>query len=592
MPMDVLMATVLIAVLLEATRRSVGWPLPAIAVLMMVYALYGRHFPGIFVHPGATWRGLVNHLYLTSQGVYGIALGVVATYVFHYVLFGVLATRIGLGKFFIDLATALTGRFAGGPAKVSIFGSALFGMISGSSIANTVTVGSLTIPAMIRLGYPRHFAAAVESTASTGGQITPPIMGAAAFLMVEFLNIPYQQIILAAVAPAFMHFFGVFCQVHFEAKKRGMRGLARHEMPDVKAVLKQGWPTAAPLVVLIVVLFSGYTPYLAAFWGITACMVLALTGRDPFVAVGMTLAVVAADLTGWLTEPIALFPLLAALAAVSAILAARSGEGRRRANELIDSFIVGAKYAIAVGAAAATVGVIVGVVTLTGVGFKISNIVTSMAGSLAGWTGLALPAFLFDLKDWTLFYTLVMTAVVCILLGCGVPTTANYIIMVTVAAPALVLLGLQPLTAHFFVFYYGVLADITPPVALAAYAAASMAAADPFKTGNTAFRLGMAKALVPFVFAYAPVMLIVTKGFTWYGFIEVIAGCLMGVVLLAAGLTGYMLAPMRWWERAPILLGGVLMMAPSWTATGLGALAALPAFVTQALALRAPSPAR
>jgi TRAP-type uncharacterized transport system fused permease subunit len=321
-------------------------------------------------------------------------------------------------------------------------------------------------------------------------------------------------------------------------------------------------------------------------------MVLALTGRDPFVAVGMTLAVVAADLTGWLTEPIALFPLLAALAAVSAILAARSGEGRRRANELIDSFIVGAKYAIAVGAAAATVGVIVGVVTLTGVGFKISNIVTSMAGSLAGWTGLALPAFLFDLKDWTLFYTLVMTAVVCILLGCGVPTTANYIIMVTVAAPALVLLGLQPLTAHFFVFYYGVLADITPPVALAAYAAASMAAADPFKTGNTAFRLGMAKALVPFVFAYAPVMLIVTKGFTWYGFIEVIAGCLMGVVLLAAGLTGYMLAPMRWWERAPILLGGVLMMAPSWTATGLGALAALPAFVTQALALRAPSPAR
>ena len=592
MPMYVLIATVLIAVLLEATRRSVGWPLPAIAVLMMVYALYGRHFPGIFVHPGATWRGLVNHLYLTSQGIYGIALGVVATYVFHYVLFGVLATRIGLGKFFIDLATALTGRFAGGPAKVSIFGSALFGMISGSSIANTVTVGSLTIQAMIRLGYPRHFAAAVESTASTGGQITPPIMGAAAFLMVEFLNIPYQQIILAAVAPAFMHFFGVFCQVHFEAKKRGMRGLARHEMPDVKAVLKQGWPTAAPLVVLIVVLFSGYTPYLAAFWGITACMVLALTGRDPFVAVGMTLAVVAADLTGWLTEPIALFPLLAALAAVSAILAARSGEGRRRANELIDSFIVGAKYAIAVGAAAATVGVIVGVVTLTGVGFKISNIVTSMAGSLAGWTGLALPAFLFDLKDWTLFYTLVMTAVVCILLGCGVPTTANYIIMVTVAAPALVLLGLQPLTAHFFVFYYGVLADITPPVALAAYAAASMAAADPFKTGNTAFRLGMAKALVPFVFAYAPVMLIVTKGFTWYGFIEVIAGCLMGVVLLAAGLTGYMLAPMRWWERAPILLGGVLMMAPSWTATGLGALAALPAFVTQALALRAPSPAR
>jgi len=592
MAMDVLMGTVLVAVLLEATRRSVGWPLPMIAVAMMVYALYGRYFPGIFVHPGATWNGLINHLYLTSQGIYGIALGVVATYVFHYVLFGVLATRVGLGKFFIDLATAVTGRFAGGPAKVSIFGSALFGMISGSSIANTVTVGSLTIPAMIRLGYQRHFAAAVESTASTGGQITPPIMGAAAFLMVEFLNIPYQQIILAAVAPAFMHFFGVFCQVHFEAKKLGMRGLSRDEMPDVRAVLRAGWPTATPLVILIVVLFSGYTPYLAAFWGITACMVVGLTGRNPVVSVGLMVAVVAADFTGWLTDPWVMGALLAGSAAVSAAFVLRSALGRERVDDMIDSFVVGAKYAIAVGAAAATVGVIVGVVTLTGVGFKISNIVTSMAGSMAGWTGLVAPEFLFNLKDWTLFYTLVMTAIVCILLGCGVPTTANYIIMVTVAAPALVLLGLQPLVAHFFVFYYGVLADITPPVALAAYAAASMAGADPFRTGNTAFRLGMAKALVPFVFAYAPAMLIVTKGFTWYAFIEVITGCILGIVLLAAGLTGYLLSPLKLWERAAILAGGLLMMAPSWTATGIGAVLAAPALISQIVAFRAaPVPA-
>jgi TRAP transporter 4TM/12TM fusion protein len=585
-PLDVLMGTVLIVVLLEATRRSVGWPLPLIAVLMMVYALYGRHFPGIFVHPGATWRGLVNHLYLTSQGIYGIALGVVATYVFHYVLFGVLATRIGLGKFFIDLATALTGRFAGGPAKVSIFGSALFGMISGSSIANTVTVGSLTIPAMIRLGYPRHFAAAVESTASTGGQITPPIMGAAAFLMVEFLNVPYQQIILAAIAPAFMHFFGVFCQVHFEAKKRGMRGLTREEMPDVRAVVREGWPTAIPLVVLVTVLFSGFTPYLAAFWGITACMVVGLTGRDPRVAVGLLVAVVAADFAGVLTELWVMLGLLAASAGVSAVHVLRAADGRRRVHDMVDSFVVGAKYAIAVGAAAATVGIIVGVVTLTGVGFKISNIVNSAATFMAGGTGALLPAFLFDLKDWTLFYTLAMTAIVCILLGCGVPTTANYIIMVTVAAPALGLLGVAPIVAHFFVFYYGVLADITPPVALAAYAGASMAGADPFKTGNTAFRLGMAKALVPFVFVYAPALLIVTKGFTWQAFVETAAGCVLGIVLLAAALTGYGLAPMRKWERALVGLGGLLMMAPGWATTGLGALVALPALARQILAAR------
>jgi TRAP transporter 4TM/12TM fusion protein len=587
MPMDVLMGTVLVAVLLEATRRSVGWPLPVIAVLMMLYALYGRHFPGIFVHPGATWSGLINHLYLTSQGIYGIALGVVATYVFHYVLFGVLATRIGLGKFFIDLATALTGRFAGGPAKVSIFGSALFGMISGSSIANTVTVGSLTIPAMIRLGYPRHFAAAVESTASTGGQITPPIMGAAAFLMVEFLNVPYQQIILAAVAPAFMHFFGVFCQVHFEAKKRGMRGLTREEMPDVRAVVREGWPTAIPLIVLVTVLFSGFTPYLAAFWGITSCMVVGLTGRDPRVAVGLLAAVAAADFAGVLTDLWVMLGLLAACAGVSALHVLRAAEGMRRVHDMVDSFVVGAKYAIAVGAAAATVGVIVGVVTLTGVGFKISNIVNSAAAFMAGGTGALLPSFLFDPKGWTLFYTLAMTAVVCILLGCGVPTTANYIIMVTVAAPALGLLGVAPIVAHFFVFYYGVLADITPPVALAAYAGASMAGADPFKTGNTAFRLGMAKALVPFVFVYAPALLIVTKGFTWQAFVETAAGCVLGIVLLAAALTGYGLAPLKKWERALIGLGGLLMMAPGWTTTGLGALVALPALVRQCLAARA-----
>ena len=232
---DVILGGLLIIVLLEATRRSVGWPLPIIAILFMAYAIYGQHMPGILVHPGATYSQLIDHLYLTSQGIYGIALGVVATYVFHFVLFGVFATRIGLGQLFLDNAAWVAGRYAGGPAKVSIFGSALFGMISGSSVANTVTVGSLTIPAMIRLGYKKHFAAAVESTASTGGQITPPIMGAAAFLMIEFLGLPYSTIILAAIVPAFMHFFGVFMQVHFEAKRNGLRGLRPDEMPDLKA---------------------------------------------------------------------------------------------------------------------------------------------------------------------------------------------------------------------------------------------------------------------------------------------------------------------------------------------------------------------
>jgi len=588
-PLDWIMGTIMIVVVLEATRRSVGAALPVIAIVLMVYALLGPSLPGILAHPGNSWKSVVNHLYLTSNGIYGVALGVVATYVFHYVLFGVLATRVGLGRFFIDIATALAGRFAGGPAKVSIFASGLFGMISGSSIANTVTVGSLTIPMMIRIGYPRHFAGAVEATAATGGQITPPIMGAAAFLMVEYLALPYQTIIIAAIVPAFLHFFGVFCQVHFEAKKLGMRGMTRDELPRIGAVLRRDWPTSVPLIVLLAVLFSGFTPYLAAFWGITACIVLGLTNRNPLISVAFLVAVLAAVATKQLTEWSGLLAIIGGSVAVSAYYVLRDAGGRERLIDIADGFVLGAKYAISVGAAAATVGIIVGVVTLTGVGFKLSAIITSTAGDLAAFSSSIVPAFLFDVKGMTLFYTLVMTAMVCILLGCGVPTTPTYIIMVTIAAAALAMMGVPPLVSHFFVFYYGVLADITPPVALAAYAGASMAGADPFKTGNTAFRLGLAKALVPFVFVYSPAMLLVTKGFTWAEFFETTLGCMVGIVMLAVALTGYGLSTLRVWERVCLGLASVLVISPSRTATLAGLILALPILVRQTwTAKRAP----
>jgi TRAP transporter 4TM/12TM fusion protein len=583
---DWVMGTIMIVVVLEATRRAVGAALPIIAIVLMIYALLGPTLPGILAHPGNSWKSVVNHLYLTSNGIFGVALGVVATYVFHYVLFGVLATRVGLGRFFIDLATALAGRFAGGPAKVSIFASGLFGMISGSSIANTVTVGSLTIPMMIRIGYPRHFAGAVESTAATGGQITPPIMGAAAFLMVEYLALPYQTIILAAIVPAFMHFFGVFCQVHFEAKKLGMRGMTADELPRISEVVRRDWPTSIPLFVLLIVLFSGFTPYLAAYWGITACIVLGLTNRNPVIALTMLAAVVGAVASGHLTEPLGFTTIIAACIAAGIYYVLRDADGRARLIDLVDAFVMGAKYAISVGAAAATVGIVVGVVTLTGVGFKLSAIITSSASDLAAFSGTFLPAMLFDAKGLTLFYTLVMTAIVCILLGCGVPTTPTYIIMVTIAAPALAMMGVAPLVAHFFVFYYGVLADITPPVALAAYAGASMAGADPFKTGNTAFRLGLAKALVPFVFVYSPAMLLVTKGFTWGEFFETTLGCMIGIVMLAVALTGYCFTTLRTWERVWVGLASVLVISPSRTATLVGLALATPVLVRQMLIRR------
>ena len=588
-PLDWIMGSILIVVLLEATRRSVGPALPIIAVVLMAYALSGPTLPGIFAHPGNTWKSVVNHLYLTSNGVFGVALGVVATYVFHYVLFGVLATRVGLGRFFIDLATALAGRFAGGPAKVSIFASGLFGMISGSSIANTVTVGSLTIPMMIRIGYPRHFAAAVEATAATGGQITPPIMGAAAFLMVEYLGVPYQTIILAAIVPAFMHFFGVFCQVHFEAKKLGMRGMTADELPNVGEVLRRDWPTSIPLFILLIVLFSGFTPYLAAFWGITACIVIGLTNRNPVASVSMLAAVGGAVMFDQLTEWAGLIAVMAVALGFCGWSLSRDPKANERLIDIADAFVLGAKYAISVGAAAACVGIIVGVVTLTGVGFKLSAIITGAAGNLADLTRTIIPFIPFDMKGMTLFYTLVMTAIVCILLGCGVPTTPTYIIMVTIAAPALAMMGVAPLVAHFFVFYYGVLADVTPPVALAAYAGASMAGADPFKTGNTAFRLAMAKALVPFVFVYSPAMLLVTKGFTWAEFTETTLGCLVGIVMLAAALTGYGLAIMKPWERLVLALASILVISPSRTATLTGIVLALPILVLQLRRQRASS---
>ncbi|HMA06574.1 MAG TPA: TRAP transporter fused permease subunit, partial [Ramlibacter sp.] len=587
---DVVMGSILFLTLLEATRRSMGWPLPMIAIGFTVYALAGPYFPGLLQHAGASWSQMINHQYLTSQGIYGVAVGVVATYVFHFVLFGVMATRIGLGQLFLDIAASIAGRYAGGPAKVSVFGSAMFGMLSGSSVANAVTVGSLTIPAMIRVGYKREFAAAVEAASSTGGQITPPVLGAAAFLMIEFLNVSYQTIIAAAIIPAFMHFFGVFMQVHFEAKRYGLRGLTEAEMPRLKESLRQRWPTLIPLALLISILVTGRTPYLAAFTGITSCAIVGLTTQTRgnhvknwlmLVVLHAVLALIAFVDLGQNTEWLKL--VLFAGGVVLALAAWRLGgvTGRIRHAVLVEAFETGAKYALAVGAAAASVGIVIGVVTLTGVGFKISYIITSWATIIATHVAMVLPTAIADTRSLTLLAALAMTGIVCILMGCGIPTTANYIIMVTVAAPTLVQLGVQPLVAHFFVFYYGVLADITPPVALAAYAAAAMAGADPFRTGNTAFRLGMAKVLVPFVFVFSPSLLLVAKGFTWYDFSITFIGCILGIVVLAAALSKFFLVEMKRWEQLLCVVAALLLIAPGLMVTLIGAALAAPVLMRQ-----------
>lgn len=519
--LDLVMGTVLMITIFEAARRAMGLVLPLIVGVFVIYALYGSHAPfQVLVIPEVNWSQLLNHIYLTTEGIYGAPIKVISTFVFHFVLFGVIAQRMGLGQFFIDIAQIVAGRYAGGPAKVSVLSSSLFGTISGSSIANTVTTGSLTIPAMKRIGYPGHFAGAVEAASSTGGQITPPIMGAAAFLMVEFIEVPYTTIILAAAVPALMHYVAVFAIVHFEAKRLGLRGLDASEIPKFVDVIRAGWMTLIPLVVLITVLFSGFTPYYAAFWGITTAILIGFINPN----------------------------------------------NRLTIRDLLDAFYMGSKYALAVGAAGAAVGIVVGVITLTGVTFRLGFMVTQGALSTAEILHSMvafLPFELFSIEGATLFLSLSYIALACVLMGAGLPTTALYIMLSAIAAPALGNLGVPVLAAHLFVLYYGVLADITPPVCTSAYAAGGIAGANPFRTGLTAFKLGNAKVMVPMVFAYSPAMLLVIEDrFSWMEFFHTTGTCIIGIVMLGAALTGYMLRPISWPLRLVLAVAAIMMVAP------------------------------
>ncbi len=537
---DVLAGTILLVVTLEAARRSVGPTLPLIAIIFILFAIFGPYAPGALKHGGTSWLGLINHLYMTNQGIYGVAIGVMAQYVFLFILFGVLATRIGLGQLFIDLAMVIAGRYSGGPAKVAIFSSAFMGTISGSSIANTVTTGALTIPAMKRVGYPPHFAGAVEATASTGGQITPPIMGAAAFIMVEYLEIPLRDILAAALFPALLHYFGIFIMVHLEARKLGLRGLSAEELPKAGLVLRQHWLSIIPLAILVYLILSGRTPDFAAVYGIIACVVV-----------------------GFL-NPV----------------------NRLNLTDLWNSLAAGARSTLAVGAAAATVGIVVGVVTLTGVGFRLGYVVLQTANDIGSVMGSVWPFSYFTITQWALFFSLLLVAFACIIMGAGIPTTATYIILVAVAGPALAQLQVEQLVAHFFVFYYGVLADITPPVALAAYAAAGIAGSNPFKTGNTAFRLGIAKALVPFVFVYSPSLLLVADGFTWAAFSITLLGAMLGISAMGVAFSGFLLAPLNKLERWWVGVTSLLFIAPGVTTMLIGFVFLLPVLIRQFLQRR------
>jgi len=543
---DVVFGTILIIVLLEAVRRTLGPIVPIIIIIFITYAVFGMQMPlQILKHPGVSWDLFINSMYFPEEGIFGVTLWIVSTVVFHFVLFGILAQRMGLGQFFVDVATVFAGRYTGGLAKVSVVSSAFFGTISGSSIANTVSTGSLTIPNMKRMGYPGHLAGGVEAAASAGGQITPPIMGAAAFVMAEFLELPYTTIILAALVPALMHYVGVISIVHFKAKRLGLKGLPQSEIPKLWDVIKKGWPTAIPLVVLIYVLFSGYSPFMAAFWGITTALAVGLV--NPMHRIGIT--------------------------------------------DICDACVTGVKYALSVGAVCAAIGIVVGVVNTTGLGFRLGFMVTEVAVNI-GEAFLPLvswfPLVDLTLQNLTLFISLVLIAITCIFMGAGLPTTALYIMLATVAQPALGNLGVPALASHLFVLYYGVISEITPPVCASAYAAAGIAGSNPFKTGLSAFTLGIGKLIVPMVFVYSPAMLIVLpEYFTWGAFLETTVTCAFGVFMLASSVSGYLIAPMPGIFRTLIALAGVFMVAPGLESDFWAAAFVAPVLVQQCITWRA-----
>ncbi len=495
-PADTAIGLLGIVMVIEAARRIVGLPIVVVVLCFIAYGFFGPYMPGPLAHRGLSLQQMVGHLFFTTEGVFGIPMGVSSTFIFLFILFGAYLEKTGLGKFFIDIANAIAGWASGGPAKVAVLSSALEGTISGSSVANVVGSGAFTIPMMKKLGYSKNFAGAVEAAASTGGQIMPPIMGAAAFLMAEFVGIPYMEVVKAAVVPALLYFLGVFLGVHFEAKRENLQGTPRSLLPPFGRILKEEGHLAIPLIAIIGLLSSGYTPMRAALAGIV-------------------------------------------ISIATAMLRANT---RMTFNDIVDGLIKGARGALGVLIACAAAGIIIGVVTKTGVGLKLASA-------------------LVQLSDGSFLLLLFCTMITSLILGMGVPTTANYVITSTIAAPALISLGVPILAAHMFVFYFGIIADITPPVALAAFAGAAISGGNPIRTGINASKLGIAAFIIPYMFVLSPAMLGIDA--TFLDMVHTTITAVIGMIGVSAAMIGQFVTRAWWIERIVLFAGGLLLIDPS-----------------------------
>ncbi len=493
---DLIAGTLMMILLLEATRRISNPVLSCLAIVALLYCYLGGSLPDeLGGHRGFSFTRIVNHMYLGTEGIFSTPVEVSSTFVFMFILFGAVLEKTGIGKFIIDLALALAGWSTGGPAKVAVVGSGIMGTVSGSSVANVCTVGMFTIPLMKSVGYRPYFAGAVEAVAATGGQIMPPVMGAGAFIMAQFLGVPYTEVVIAAIIPAILYYAAVLIQVHFEARRLGLVGLPREQLPNLWYLLRTRGFLLLPLGVIIYLLLAGFTPLKAAFYGIISCFLLS-----------------------WLNKETRLTP-----------------------KKLAEAFENGARSALSVACACACVGMVIGTSTLTGLALRIAGGIIDLAG------GMLLP-------------TLLLTMCASILLGTGLPTTANFIITSTMAAPALLQMGVPPMAAYMFVFYFGISADLTPPVALAAYAGAGIAGADPMRTGITSFKLALAGLLVPYIYVYNPMLLFI--GAEPLAMIQSICTALIGVFLLAMATIGFFKTAMSWPVRILALVGALGLLDP------------------------------
>jgi len=539
---DWVIGVVTVLLVFEAARRVMGWGLPIICGIFLLYGLFGQHLPGVLAHRGFGVDQIVSALGFGTEGIYGTPTYVSSSYIFLFILFGAFLEQAGMINLFNDFAMGMVGHTRGGPAKVAVISSGLMGTINGSGVANVVTTGQFTIPLMKRFGYSSAFAGGVEATSSMGGQIMPPVMGAVAFIMAETIDVPYVAIVKAAVIPAILYFITAFWMVHLEAGSRGLNGLPKSECPNPWAAVRERWYLLLPLVGLVVLLFSGYTPLFSGTVGLALTVVLifgaaVMTGVHGLALRGLFWALLGLACAGFFKFGVGTFAVVVALLVAITYIRRTGGDARKLA---VQAMVDGARHALPVAIACALVGVIISMINLTGVAAELGGRIISIGES-------------------SLFLALFLTMVICLVLGMGIPTIPNYIITSSLAAPVLLKLGVPLLVSHMFVFYFGIMADLTPPVALAAFAAAPIAHESGLKISIQAVRIAIAGFVVPFIAVYSPALML--QSGDWMDTSYVVFKALVAIAMWGAGAIGFLIVPLNWFERIYVIVAASFLVA-------------------------------